>query len=87
MDVFISEEYVVRRRIEREVAASAGNGNRKSSSSSGGSESAAVRRIEIKERKAWGGAAGQALRHSSDHFAVSSGVDSDIHVVFSCFSA
>ena len=70
MDVFIPEEYVVRRRIERKMAASAGNGNRNSSSSTGaGGQSAALRRIEIRERKTRGGTGDQALRlENSDHF-------------------
>jgi hypothetical protein len=87
MDVFIPEEYVVRRRIERKVAASAGNGNRDSSSSVGSGSESAGRRIDIKEKKVRVGA-GQALRlENSDHITVSTGVGSDINVVFSCFSA
>lgn len=87
MDVFIPEEYVVRRRIERKVAASAGNGNRNSSSSVGSGSESAGRRMEIKEKKARAGE-GQALRlENSDHFTVPIGVGSDINVVFSCFSA
>lgn len=72
MDVYISEEYVMRRRMERKAAA--GNGNGKSSkmvlSESG------TRRSEEREARP---VPGQALRLENN-----SGL-SDI--VFSCFSA
>lgn len=73
MDVFISEEYVVKRRVEKKAAAAGGNGK----SSSMASESSAKRSDEERRRKA---------RPNHDHdVMVSSGLSDGI--VFSCFSA
>ena len=81
MDVFIPEEYVMKRRMERK-AASLGNGNKKTSSTSSKMVSDSGGCNFEKEKKA----RQPSFGIDQTKFLVSSGVGEN-NFVFTCFSA
>ncbi|PON86434.1 nucleotide binding protein [Trema orientale] len=90
MDVFIPEEYVMRRRMERK-AASSGNGRKSTNTSTITSTSTSSKKASdsgcCNFEKEKNKARQPSFGGDQNKFLVSSGVLSDNNIVFTCFSA